>query len=47
MRDERGTVLARGRGALHGDWVGASSLWTREDDPRARAWAAGCWASLL
>ena len=26
-----GTVLARGRGAFHGDWVGVSCLWTRED----------------
>ena len=24
-------VLARGRGAVHDDWVGVSSLWTRED----------------
>jgi len=24
-------VLARGRGAFHGDWVGVSSLWTRQD----------------
>ncbi len=25
------TVLARGRGAFHHDWVGVSCLWTRED----------------
>jgi GNAT superfamily N-acetyltransferase len=25
-----GTVLARGRGAVHGDWLGVSSLWTAE-----------------
>ncbi len=25
------TVLARGRGAFHGDWLGVSCLWTRED----------------
>lgn len=31
VRDEKDEVLARGRGAVHGDWVGASSLWTRED----------------
>ena len=27
-RDEHGSVLARGRGAFHGDWVGVSALWT-------------------
>ena len=26
VRDEDGAVLARGRGAFHGDWVGVSSL---------------------
>lgn len=31
VRDERGVVVARGRGAFHGDWVGVSSLWTRPD----------------
>ena len=31
VRADDGTVLARGRGASHGDWVGVSSLWTRED----------------
>ena len=31
VRDGHGQVLARGRGAFHGDWVGVSSLWTRED----------------
>ncbi len=31
VRDEDGSVLARGRGAFHGDWVGVSSLWTRAD----------------
>lgn len=31
VRDEQGEVQARGRGAFHGDWVGVSSLWTRED----------------
>ncbi len=31
VRDEQGAVLARGRGAFHADWVGVSSLWTRED----------------
>ena len=31
VRDERGAVLARGRGAFHGDWIGVSALWTRPD----------------
>ena len=31
VRDASGEVLARGRGAFHGDWVGVSSLWTRPD----------------
>jgi GNAT superfamily N-acetyltransferase len=31
VRDESGAVLARGRGAAHGDWVGVSALWTRPD----------------
>jgi GNAT superfamily N-acetyltransferase len=31
VRDEQGGVLARGRGAVHRDWVGVSSLWTRPD----------------
>ncbi len=31
VRDEGGEVLARGRGAFHGDWVGVSCLWTRPD----------------
>lgn len=31
VRDESGAVLARGRGVVHDDWVGVSSLWTRED----------------
>jgi GNAT superfamily N-acetyltransferase len=31
IRTEDGTVLARGRGALHDDWLGISSLWTTED----------------
>ncbi len=31
VRDEDDAVLARGRGTLHGDWVGVSCLWTRED----------------
>jgi len=33
VRDEGGKVLARGRGAFHGDWVGVSALWT---DPAHR-----------
>jgi GNAT superfamily N-acetyltransferase len=31
VRDSQGAVLARGRGAVHGDWAGVSSLHTRED----------------
>ena len=31
IRDDRGAVLARGRGSLHGDWIGVSALWTRPD----------------
>ena len=31
VRADDGTVLARGRGAFHGDWVGVSSLWTHAD----------------
>ncbi len=31
VRDEHDEVLARGRAAFHGDWVGVSSLWTRPD----------------
>jgi GNAT superfamily N-acetyltransferase len=34
VRDVDGTVLARGRGAVHGDWLGVSSLFTREDARR-------------
>jgi N-acetylglutamate synthase len=34
VRDDSGAVLARGRAALHGDWVGVSSLATREDARR-------------
>ena len=31
VRDDSGAVLARGRAAFHDDWVGVSSLATRED----------------
>ncbi len=31
IRSEHDEVLARGRAAFHGDWVGVSSLWTRPD----------------
>ena len=31
VRGEGDVVLARGRGVVHGDWVGGSSLWTRAD----------------
>ena len=42
VRDERGAVLARGRGAFHGDWVGVSALWT---DPAHRG--AGLSSAVL
>ena len=38
VRDGRGAVLARGRGAFHGDWVGVSALWT---DPAHRGTGLG------
>jgi GNAT superfamily N-acetyltransferase len=38
VRDEHGAVLARGRGAFHGDWVGVSALWT---DPAHRGTGLG------
>ena len=38
VRDDQGAVLARGRGAFHGDWVGVSSLWT---DPAHRGTGLG------
>ena len=46
VRDGRGAVLARGRGAFHGDWVGVSALWT---DPAHRGTGLGSavLASLL
>lgn len=31
VRDRHGAVLARGRGAFHGDWIGVSALWTGPD----------------
>jgi len=34
VRDDAGAVIARGRGAFHGDWVGVSSLATREEARR-------------
>ena len=46
VRDERDQVLARGRGACHGDWVGVSSLWTRED-LRGTGLGSAVLASLL
>jgi GNAT superfamily N-acetyltransferase len=33
--DDTGAVVARGRGAVHGDWVGVSSLWTAPARRRA------------
>jgi GNAT superfamily N-acetyltransferase len=46
VRDETGAVLARGRGAFHGDWLGVSSLWTRED-VRRRGLGSAVLRSLL
>jgi GNAT superfamily N-acetyltransferase len=40
VRDAEGSVLARGRGAVHGDWIGVSSLFSREDARRAGLGAA-------
>ena len=42
VRDEQNAVLARGRGAFHGDWVGVSALWT---DPAHRG--AGLSSAVL
>jgi GNAT superfamily N-acetyltransferase len=42
VRDVRDVVLARGRGAFHGDWVGVSALWT---DPAHRS--AGLSSAVL
>jgi ribosomal protein S18 acetylase RimI-like enzyme len=39
-------VLARGRGAFHGDWLGVSSLWTRKDR-RGAGLGTAVLASLL
>jgi GNAT superfamily N-acetyltransferase len=38
VRNAAGAVLARGRGAFHGDWVGVSALWT---DPARRGTGLG------
>jgi N-acetylglutamate synthase len=46
VRGEDGEVLARGRGAFHGDWLGVSSLWTRED-LRGSGLGSAVLASLL
>ncbi len=40
VRDEHGSVLARGRASLHDDWVGVSSLWTRAEHRRTGLGAA-------
>ena len=40
VRDQDGAVLARGRGAFHGDWLGVSSLFTRADVRRTGLGAA-------
>lgn len=31
LRGPDGEVLARGRGTVHGEWLGVAALWTRED----------------
>ena len=41
------TVLARGRGAFHGDWVGVSSLCDPGGRPWHRVWARAVLRSLL
>jgi GNAT superfamily N-acetyltransferase len=46
VRGDGDEVLARGRGAFHGDWVGVSSLWTRED-LRGTGLGSAVLASLL
>ena len=46
VRDEQGAVLARGRGAFHGDWVGVSSLWT-DPDHRGTGLGSAVLESLL
>ncbi len=46
VRDDGGSVIARGRGAFHGDWLGVSSLWTRED-LRGTGLGSAVLASLL
>jgi GNAT superfamily N-acetyltransferase len=45
VQDDTG-VLARGRGARHGDWVGLASLWTRED-ARGRGLGSAVLRSLV
>ena len=46
IRDRDGGVLARGRGSVHDDWLGVSSLWTRED-LRGRGLGTSVLRSLL
>ncbi len=46
VRDDGGEVLARGRGAYHGDWVGVASLWTRPGE-RGRGLGTAILRSLL
>jgi GNAT superfamily N-acetyltransferase len=46
VRDEQGSVLARGRGAFHNDWIGVSSLWTHPDR-RGEGLGSAVLASLL
>jgi GNAT superfamily N-acetyltransferase len=46
VRAEDGSVLARGRGAFHDDWLGISSLWTAEDH-RGRGLGTAVLRSLL
>ncbi len=43
---EEGVVVARGRGVVHGDWLGLASLWTREDR-RGRGLGRAVVAELL
>ncbi len=46
VREDDGTVTARGRGAFHDDWLGVSSLWTAEDR-RGRGLGSAVLRSLL
>jgi GNAT superfamily N-acetyltransferase len=46
VRREDASVVARGRGVVHGDWLGVSSLWTAPDH-RGRGLGTAVLRSLL